>query len=659
MRIRVSSSLLGLFLWSAVLVGTIGAQSRQQFRAGVDLVRVDVTVLDSEGRPVHGLSRDDFRLFDDDRQRPIQAFTEIRLTGPMASTWVADVPSDVQSNQAALEGRIVILVVDDATLPSHPRITAEAKRLARDVIEQLGPDDQAAVVFTLDATRSQGLTTDRARLLTAIDGVRPSVGFVRGAEEISNWHFYQSSIEVLGRLADLLAGIPERRKALAFISVGIPVDPEAAASPHAMPMQPTGAGDVVSLGPAEMHRDLLQQMRAVFRRAQRSNVAVYAFDPAGLSGIEDLLIQAGYGADGTHGMSFAAASSKAALGRDFLRVVAENTGGFAVTEGADADRGVHQMFEQTGSYYLLGYRVDPDDRNLTRPLRVEVVNREDLVVKTRTTLGPADTESSEITRDVESALAGALAGVLPASELPMVVNAIPFGTGERDAVVAIVARLHQPAPPRRTLERVELRVSAFDTNGRERASKRQRAELSLLPTDSEAEYEVLTQIRLRPGRYSLRLAGFRTSAGETGSVFYDIDVPDFGKEPLAISGIGLTVSPGVLAAPRDSLEDVLPILPTAQRAFEADERATAFFRVYSAQRRTGAVTLDLQILAEDRAVVAHEARTLNRAAFAELGSVDQLFRLPLEGLSPGTYVFDVRATSGDEVVTRMVRFTVR
>src|SRR5215467_11663183 len=34
------------------------------FRAGVDLIQLDVTVVDASGRPVHGLTRDDFTLID-------------------------------------------------------------------------------------------------------------------------------------------------------------------------------------------------------------------------------------------------------------------------------------------------------------------------------------------------------------------------------------------------------------------------------------------------------------------------------------------------------------------------------------------------------------------------------------------------------------------
>jgi VWFA-related protein len=626
----------------------------------VDLVRVDVIVLDREGRPVQGLSADDFQVFEDDTPQNIEAFSEIRLTGSSASAWLRDVPADVASNQAALDGRVVVIVMDDATAPPHPGITEEAKRLAREVVGQLGPDDQAAVVFTLDARRAQGLTTDRGRLLAAIDGFSPSVGFVKGVDEISFWHFYQGSIAVLSQLADILAGISDRRKALAFISVGVPVDVAAAASPHAMPARPSSADEVTALGSAEMHRDLLQQTRVLFARAQRANIAIYALDPAGLAGVESVLLQPGYGADGSHGMTLAAASTRAALGREFLRTVAENTGGFALTEGADTAAGIIRMFDQTGAYYLLGYRVDPDRRTRDRRLRIEV-NRTDVVVRARTALVGREAESTDEARDVEATLARALAGVVPESELPMVVNVIPMAVaGERDAVLVIVARLHQPAPVRRTVERVELRVGAFDSDGRQRASKRQRAELALLPTDSEAEYEVLTQMKVPPGRYSLRLAGYRTSAAETGSVFHDIDVPDFSRAELELSGIALAASPGVLAAPRDALVDVLPILPTTQREFDRAERVTALVRVYRGRRSAGsAVRLDLRILAADGTAAVEEARTIEEADFGAARAVEHRFTLPLEALPAGAYALQIRASADEVAVMRMVPFAVR
>jgi hypothetical protein len=46
---------------------------------------------------------------------------------------------------------------------------------------------------------------------------------------------------------------------------------------------------------------------------------------------------------------------------------------------------------------------------------------------------------------------------------------------------------------------------------------------------------------LAPGRYQLRVAGGPTM-GAAGSVTYDLDIPNYAKERLAMSGVALTSS---------------------------------------------------------------------------------------------------------------------
>jgi hypothetical protein len=109
----------------------------------------------------------------------VTAFSAIDLpdADPDAPAWLSDVHPDVVRNDDVAGRRTVILVLDDAT----PIPAAEAIRVriyARQAIERLGPDDLAAVVYTLDKRKGQELTRDRARLRSAADrfvgGMGPS-----------------------------------------------------------------------------------------------------------------------------------------------------------------------------------------------------------------------------------------------------------------------------------------------------------------------------------------------------------------------------------------------------------------------------------------------------------------------------------------------------
>ena len=62
-------------LATAVLALTIGVTAQQTFRSAVDLVYFGVSVLDKQGRPVTGLTKDDFDIFENGKKQSLQYFT--------------------------------------------------------------------------------------------------------------------------------------------------------------------------------------------------------------------------------------------------------------------------------------------------------------------------------------------------------------------------------------------------------------------------------------------------------------------------------------------------------------------------------------------------------------------------------------------------------
>jgi len=55
-----------------------------RFPAGVELVVVDAVVVDEAGRPVAGLSRDDFRVLEDGEPQAITSFEAVQIPGARA-----------------------------------------------------------------------------------------------------------------------------------------------------------------------------------------------------------------------------------------------------------------------------------------------------------------------------------------------------------------------------------------------------------------------------------------------------------------------------------------------------------------------------------------------------------------------------------------------
>ncbi len=233
---------------------------------------------------------------------------------------------------------------------------------------------------------------------------------------------------------------------------------------------------------------------------------------------------------------------------EFLRTVSENTGGFSVVDVNDPAKSVRRVFEETSAYYLIGYTpVDPPEPGGFRTVDVEVA-RPDVRVRTRRgyyTPEP-DNERAELTSE-ERTLRDAVGGLLPVSAMPMRVQVAPFALpGRKEAAVVITTELRQPAPEELTEHTVELVISAYDHDrGRRRASTEQPVTVIMEP-GREVRVEVHARLDLEPGRYEIRLARHNPEINLTGSVFQDVEVPDFTRDGVRLSGV-------VIATPRAGL----------------------------------------------------------------------------------------------------------
>ncbi|MBM3770130.1 MAG: VWA domain-containing protein [Acidimicrobiia bacterium] len=140
----MNATMIALVVSSA----TVGVVAGQTFRADVEVVRMDVSVT-RDGRPVAGLTKDDFIATDDGAPQTIDA---VRLD---------DVPLSVQ------------LVLDTSLSVQGGRLTALIKA-GDGLLGALRPSDHAGLVTFSDSVAI------RARMTPDLASVRRSLGGIKG-----------------------------------------------------------------------------------------------------------------------------------------------------------------------------------------------------------------------------------------------------------------------------------------------------------------------------------------------------------------------------------------------------------------------------------------------------------------------------------------------
>ena len=627
----------------------MGAQDPQApqptFRARVDLIQVDVSVLGRDRHPVSGLTAADFTLMEDGRPRPIVSFTEVHVPPPAALTagWMADIAPDVTTNTQPPR-RLVVIAIDDGALSTNGGLwgVQKARAAARAAVKELGPDDLAALVLTEHGRTAQNFTNDRARLLASIDNTPlfPGTDNPDPKDQKQNWRGScvcgLCSVEGLQRVAQSLRSLPQQRKTILYISPGVSVDitlPEFAPLPSPMSTFHDGCEQ-------RKHDAMLD----VFRQAALANVTISAIDPNGLAG----------------GRSYP----------EFLRTIAENTGGRAVIHDNDPDRQVPALLLESSSYYLLGFEsASRAADGAFHRIEVKVPGR-DLEVRSRVGyFAPTRKEmhAAAAAQAASGSLEAAIGGHLPKADLPMQISAAAFAEANRKSTVAIALTVNQPrnaaaaepAAGTKPTATVNVLASAFDAEGRVWGTRKLSVKLGLKAANrGPVTYEILPRLTLSPGRYEIRVA-VRTEDARSGSVYTFVDVPDFSRSGVSLSGIVLEATPAVAAAPADAYADLLPVVPSARRDFAASDRVSAFVRVYQGgSQALVPAMLTTRIVDAKNEQITKSTRELDPSLFAKGRAFDHRFDLP-RNLAPGEYLFTVDIAADGKTAERALRYRIR
>ena len=393
-------------------VGVIG-DGQPTFRTGVTLITTDVIVRDSGGVFMPDLTRQDFRVFEDEVEQDIVSMVLVhggRVYNQLQPVPVAQegiiLPSSRPVDNTA--GRIFVLFVDDLHLT--PARTPKIRQIFEEIGDSLVHEgDLFGIISSGPSSLSIDMTYDRALLYAAGNRIMgdalsvrdqvQSMDTARGpAEVIYRAHVaFKTARSVLRNLEE----VNDRRKVFIYLSEGYDFDPFPESRMYGGLFQQQRLADSGRLSNEaydDLYSDLPDPMTDPFERAlrqgqqfanldlsfevaelarsaNRANTSFYTIDPRGLVAGPDLDVEVPLEEWNRHIFQT----------QGTLRMLSELTGGRAVVNRNDFDDALREIDAETSDYYVVGfYTSNPDPTVRTRRLRVEVRDRDDLDIRSRT-----------------------------------------------------------------------------------------------------------------------------------------------------------------------------------------------------------------------------------------------------------------------------------
>ena len=392
-------------------VGRIGAGGQATFRSGVTLVTTDVTVRDHAGFFIPDLSREDFRVFEDEVEQEIvsmvlvhggRVFNSLQPPVPLQEGII--LPSARPTDDTA--GRIFVLFVDDLHLSS--RMTLRVRQIFEQLADSLVHEgDLFGIISTGPSSLSVDMTYDRMVLKDA--GSRITGGALSIRDQLDSMETERGPSEVLYRahvafktareVLRNLERVNDRRKVFVYLSEGYDFNPFPGSRMFGGRLEGgldrgyLGQGGVDSFygsisepaddpfvthsrqGQVFADGELSLELAELARAANRANTSFYTLDPRGLVAGPELDVDVPLAEWNRHIWKT----------QNTLRLLAELTGGQAIVNRNDVEDALREIDAETSDYYIIGfYTSNPDLTARTRRLRVEVQERAGWHVRART-----------------------------------------------------------------------------------------------------------------------------------------------------------------------------------------------------------------------------------------------------------------------------------
>ena len=612
---------------AVLLAEAAEAQQPPVFRAGVELLEVDVSVVDDEGEPLRDLSGAEFTVSIDGEPRRVASAQFVDLRPVVATSGVTTAPAppvSYSANSTGGRGRVVVLAIDRNHITfSEGR---EAMAAASDFLDMLGPNDQVAFLTVPPPGPAVGFTTDHQLVK---DHLELAVGY--GTGRVSTQAEILSEAEAIVLTSNL--GLEATAAQVKVQACGTPEDSD----PCVMAL----IDEAQHIAGEARRRTMesvwtLERLLEAFREIEGRKSVVWIS--------EGLITDNGEELFGIRSLAAAAQAtvhvvlldepymSVASLDNRFteelgLQLLAGFTGGTVHRAIRHADHAFDRIERETSGYYLLGVEPLEDDLDgKQHEIEVSVKRAGAHLRARREFVHRAD--AGESTGSAEERLRRLLGSPVAVSDLPLRVATYAYQEGDSSDIRVLIASDFERDLADPT---VTFGFLLFDENGEIAASGGGPARKGPADQPQGPLIEQLDVMVVEPGRYTLKLAAVE-DGGRHGSVVHAFDACRLSDVEFAVSDLMLAAAPaGENAAVRPLVEPWL-----------SDGRLMTYLELY-ADDATGLEDVQVRIdIARDPVGPAFVAQAGDLLATdtPTVHAVSTMLRVDL--LAPGPYV--ARAT---------------
>jgi VWFA-related protein len=630
---RVAIALLGTLVGGAAAFGQ--APQAPVFRAGVTLVTVDVTVLDHDGKPVPGLTADDFEVKLDGHVRPVRAAAYEEIATPVASTASSGAAPARETTNAvpAAEPRLFVVLVDDLFIA--PTRDKGLFRAASKFVAELPATDVAG--FT---TSSGAATVNPTRNRAAVEAaIRRAAGqymdprdlppdMVVGLDEAQEIAAGDQSLlkRVVGR--DCFGG---QTPNAAQMNGGCAEDVEQKVRHMDQLVQDTTDRQIVSflgvinaMRPAPGRKFLVLLSDGLLIPNRSKNGGAVGLEPiaraASAAGVQLSVLFADPDAVSMTARDQAAAGVLRDDGLVVMRgiqTVADMTGGNFWRVMGQPDRFFNFVMQSTSGVYHLGIEApadSPPGRDFTLAARVRQPGL--AVHANRVAILPAPTKPVPVDEQLQAVLVKGVANYgVPVSVATVVRR------GDAPTALDLGANLEVPANVPGPLSVV---FGLVDPAGKMRSGRK-----TIDAPPNGQDYRMSVSLPVSAGAYRLRL-GVADAAGRVGSLDAAVTAQLGHVGPFLTSDV-MTSWSGADGKPQFLALEEVPTSATNLRSF---------LELYAAP--DAPTPTDVQV---QWTLIGSAAQPVAEQSVAPTQAADRLVsggQFPLDNLAPGTY--ELRAT---------------